>query len=85
MGGGLWFTSKQNVGTMFSFAIPMHLEDIGELDPELENHVTKLVNENLSEYMSTNIVNDFNQSIIDLTYDDRKETINLNPIGRSQV
>jgi hypothetical protein len=81
MGGGLWFTSKLNVGTMFSFAVPMHLEEVDELDPELESHVIKLVNDNLSQYMTANIVNDFNQSMKDLTYDDRKDTINFNQTG----
>lgn len=69
MGGCLWFTSKQDMGTLFTFAIPLNLED--DIDSEYYEEINDLSTQNLSQFIFSNIEYDYKELISQLK--DKKE------------
>ena len=85
MGGCLWFTSKQDLGTMFTFAIPLNLE---EEDSEEYDDYTDMITQNLSRFIFSNIESDFKEMMKELredlnSYEEEEiDSLVINPPGQ---
>ena len=87
MKGCLWFFSKENRGSIFTFAIPLNFndEEEGGTNSDFNDEITILATENLSNHIMSNIEKDFYELMSSMYGEDNieegslKMAINQNP------
>lgn len=73
MGGRLWFTSKLNIGTVFTFAIPQNIEENDSEDAEQESDI---ITQNLSKLIFHDPMAYFEEYLKELEEDDYRSEEN---------
>ncbi|CAI2387210.1 unnamed protein product [Moneuplotes crassus] len=66
IGGCLCFFSKENRGSIFTFAIPLNFLDQSEEDFDFTDEITMLTTENLKLHIMSNIEEDFEELMADM-------------------